>query len=346
LGQGRQQGLHQGQIHHRHLIHHQQIELQRQSGTAAEPCTVAAGLQQPVQGAAGQPGQALGQAGRQFSGSSGHGGAEAGGRLAGGRRQLQAQLGLQPQGRRQHPHHGGGLAGAGPAAEQHQPLLQQGPHRSALLPIQAGRRRQAPGFLQLAGAGGRFHAGLPPFDQGGGAVAELLVPAAPTQPAAGAHHRRLGLILWHVLRRAGLHQPAAGLQGRQLGGGPGMGLAGGGLAGGVGARGFPTSLLQLRRWRPFQIESQFAPLQGAGQGGDHLPQGELTRRIEPGCAGCRQQAQQAVEQGRGQAAHGWPSRSRASSASSRASGGRSTSTPGTSSPGLAAIGPGTPRRNT
>jgi hypothetical protein len=135
-GQGLQQGRHQRQIHHRHLVHHQQVKLQGAPAVAAE--LLAAALQQPVQGGAGCRQHSTGQRLRQAVAALLQGLAQPCRRLAGGRRQLQPQLGVPPQLGRQQLHHGAGLAGAGSAAEQQQAMAQGGQHRLLLLGIETG----------------------------------------------------------------------------------------------------------------------------------------------------------------------------------------------------------------
>ena len=91
VGQGLQQGRHQGQIHHRQLIDDQQVEGEGMAAVAAE--AVAAALQQPVQGGAGGLAQPFGQGPGQPLAALLQGAAQPGRRLAGGGGQVQPQLG-------------------------------------------------------------------------------------------------------------------------------------------------------------------------------------------------------------------------------------------------------------
>ena len=324
-GQGRQQGGHQRQVHHGGFIHHQQVELQRQARAAAE-APLPLGLQQPVQGAAGDGRQPLAQGGLERAGGGGlrHGLRQPRGRLAGGGGQLGPPLGPLAQRGRQQLHHGGGFAGARPPQQQHQPVAQHRRHRLRLLLVEAGGLGPLQGRLQRRGRHRGLGLAAGPLQQLVEAVLQLQVPAPPAQPAAIAHDRRLGPLLQGVRIR----QPAAGPQGLQQRAGPGVGRH--------GLRGFGL-----------EVEPQVAPLQGGAEGRN----GQLQQRLGAGGGG-GQQPQQAVAQrggeGGARAAHGCPSCSSRSRASSRGSGGCSTSTPATpaSRDGSAGSGPGTPRRNT
>ena len=108
-GHGIKQGLHQAQIHHRHLIHHHQIQGQGVAPVAAKAVTPT--LQQFVQGAAGE-------------GCASQRCPEPGRSLAGGSRQVDAAGGLACQHGLEHRCHGAGFARARPALQHHQLVLQ------------------------------------------------------------------------------------------------------------------------------------------------------------------------------------------------------------------------------
>ena len=122
-GQRLQQSLGQGQIQHRHLVDHQQIQLQ---GTLAVPTeATAAGLQPAMKGAAGQ-----------WSPLRQHRIPQAPCRLAGGGRQTDAQAGMAGFRPGQNLHHRAGFARARTTAEQNNRGLIQGTHGGALFRVE------------------------------------------------------------------------------------------------------------------------------------------------------------------------------------------------------------------
>ena len=121
-----QQGAHQLQIHHRHLINHQQIQLQRSLTMATEP--IPGGLQPAMQRETGQLVQprpnGIPQPTRCFTG---------------GCRQPNAQCGMALARPPHQLHHRAGLARARAATEQHHGGTIHGQHRSLLLGIERAR---------------------------------------------------------------------------------------------------------------------------------------------------------------------------------------------------------------
>ena len=162
-GQRLQQSLGQGQIQHRHLVDHQQIQLQ---GTLAMPAkATASGLQPAVEGAAGQR-----------SPLRHHRLPQAPGRLAGGGRQTDAQAGMAGFRPGQNLHHRAGFARARTTAEQHNRSLIRGAHGGALFSVETIRQL---GIGSLDGFGKRS---MGPLHQLGHHLLHGLQPAAPAQP--------------------------------------------------------------------------------------------------------------------------------------------------------------------
>ena len=116
------------------------------------PVALAIALQQPVQGGTGRRQQHFSGGGAgQLLAAAFDRETQPGGRLAGGGRQVQLGCGLQGQMGRQHRHHRAGFAGAGSAANQHQPLGQQRGNGPLLGAIKARRRRPVTGSFHLGG---------------------------------------------------------------------------------------------------------------------------------------------------------------------------------------------------
>ena len=210
---------------------------------------------------------------------------QAGCGLAGGGRQLDAQPRPLAQASRQHLHDRRGLAGSRAAGEQHQALTQGGGDGLALLGVQArfgggGHRR-----LVVRLAAGPLALG--PLLDRSQALLQLGLPAPPAQHEAVLNDRCLRC------RRGfrGVHQPARPIEGGEGGTGPVLGA-------------------DPIRGRAPAIQAQFALLQGLDEGLHH-------GRQQGAALFGGQQPLQAVEDRGSQGAHGCPSRSRASRASTR-----------------------------
>ena len=117
------QGLHQRQIHHRHFVNHDQIEIKRATLMASE--AMPSRLQPTVQGEAGQLLKpwlhSLAQSARGLSRRSS---------------KSDSQRGCATDGAQQHLHNGAGLARARATADQEHGHLVQGQHRLPLFGVQ------------------------------------------------------------------------------------------------------------------------------------------------------------------------------------------------------------------
>ena len=312
LRQGLEQGLHQSQVHHRHLVHHQQIERERSVPVPSE--AIAAALQQAMQGGAGMAGAG--------------GRAQPRRRLAGGCRQVYPGLPAPAFQVGQHPPDGARFAGAGAPLEQHQAVASHRLQGPVLVGIEFGAGTAGGGGL---GQGlrllvGRDRSGAP--DQALEHRLAPLPPTAPEEPSVVEHQGAIG----------GRGQ-AGSDQGRAMALRPEARIHLGGrrscqrqfrLAAGQGGGEGPDQLGQSRF--AFLLPQTRQRLhQGIGQG--RQPGRRILRPATPA---------QGVH-------HGASDRppSAASRASSRASGGRSTIIPGTGSlcgQVSPAEGPGVPRR--
>ncbi len=121
--QGVEQAGHHFQVDHRGFVHHQHVQRQRIAGVVTEVPAVRATAEQTVQGGDFAGDFLLDRLGhRQRGDLPADGFGQPRRRLAGGRREADAQRLARRQGRllqqRQQAHHGGGLAGAGAAGDQ------------------------------------------------------------------------------------------------------------------------------------------------------------------------------------------------------------------------------------
>ena len=182
-----QQGLRQGEIQHRHLIHHQQVQLQGSALMAAE-AAVGPRLQPAMQGGAWNAIQMGANGIRQTAGG-----------LSGRSRQADAQIRLAGHGAPQQLHHRAGLARSRSATDQHHRAMVQGQHSCPLLLIQGNRGiGQGQGLARCTGSRPHrplqqlLHHGIhgqqptPPADPTGLADQHGI---GPLQPTAGLSHR-------------------------------------------------------------------------------------------------------------------------------------------------------------
>ena len=170
-GQRLQQSLGQGQIQHRHLVDHEEIELQRPAPVAAEPST---GSLEPT----------MKRAAWEIRTSGANGIRQTSRGLSGGRSQADAQIRMAGPRPLQHLHHGAGLAGAGSTTEQHHRQVIRCQHRLALLMIQAPRQ-----IRDRTGAGDGHRPGSP-LQQLIHHSLHRCEPAAPADPLPLHHQRR------------------------------------------------------------------------------------------------------------------------------------------------------------